>query len=371
MVGSPKARRLLALLAARRGQVVAPEAAGRRAVGRAATRAARAQRRDAGEPAARAARAPTSSRATAAGTGWGRRAWTSTRRRGSSRRPAAGSRQGRPPSAASAAGRALGLLGSGAALVGSRTPTGWTPCATRSGACCAPPGTAPPRPRCAPDAAARRWSSPRLPSRDDRFDETAHRLLMRAYREVGEPARALTTYSELAAALRDELGVEPAPQTRRVHLASSARKREGTTAPASARNGASGVVGRDAELAQLGCGLGGGVPGAPHRRAARGRGRDGQDRGWPTRRRRRRRRPAAGCWSAAATRPSDRCSSSRSSTPSPRRWVRCRPRTLRALAGARARGARRSCCPGSRTTSAARSRDGPARRPSGGGRSRP
>ena len=63
---------------------------------------------------------------------------------------------------------------------------------------------------------------------------------MRAYREVGEPSRALATYRSLAAALRDELGVEPAPQTRRVHLAILREEREGTTAPVSARTGAPG-----------------------------------------------------------------------------------------------------------------------------------
>ena len=44
---------------------------------------------------------------------------------------------------------------------------------------------------------------------DDRFDETAYRLLMRGYREVGEPGRALATYHDLATLLRDELGAEP------------------------------------------------------------------------------------------------------------------------------------------------------------------
>ena len=159
---------------------------------------------------------------------------------------------GAPAVAASAAGRALALLGSGAALVG-EPDADWVNAlrdevrsllrTARHRAAEAALRTG--RGREAVNVATAAVG-------DDRFDETAHRLLMRAYRGVGEPARALTTYGELAAALRDELGVEPAPQTRRVHLAILREEREGTTAAVPARNGASGVVGRDAELAQLG-----------------------------------------------------------------------------------------------------------------------
>ena len=64
----------------------------------------------------------------------------------------------------------------------------------------------------------------------DRFDEAAHRFLMRAYTMVGEPARALEAYESLRAALASELGVDPAPQTRAVHLA-LLREQEPATAP--------------------------------------------------------------------------------------------------------------------------------------------
>ncbi|WP_345411319.1 ATP-binding protein [Actinomycetospora chlora] len=53
----------------------------------------------------------------------------------------------------------------------------------------------------------------------DRFDEPAHRLLMRAHRLAGEPARAVELYHRLRADLADELGVEPDPRTREDHLA--------------------------------------------------------------------------------------------------------------------------------------------------------
>jgi DNA-binding SARP family transcriptional activator/tetratricopeptide (TPR) repeat protein len=53
----------------------------------------------------------------------------------------------------------------------------------------------------------------------DRFDEAAHRFLMRAYGAVGEPSRALAVFDRLRAVLAAELGVDPAPQTRAVHVA--------------------------------------------------------------------------------------------------------------------------------------------------------
>jgi DNA-binding SARP family transcriptional activator/tetratricopeptide (TPR) repeat protein len=53
----------------------------------------------------------------------------------------------------------------------------------------------------------------------DRFDEAGHRFLMDAHRAAGQPSMALAVYERLRAALADELGVDPAPQTRAVHLA--------------------------------------------------------------------------------------------------------------------------------------------------------
>ncbi|MEJ2860162.1 ATP-binding protein [Actinomycetospora flava] len=84
----------------------------------------------------------------------------------------------------------------------------------------------------------------------DRFDETAHRLLMRAHRLAGEPSRAVDLYHRLRAALADELGVEPAPQTRDDYLA-LLQERE-PVAEASARpEPVPHCVGRDAEIAAL------------------------------------------------------------------------------------------------------------------------
>ena len=54
--------------------------------------------------------------------------------------------------------------------------------------------------------------------RDDPFDEAAYRCLMRAQVLVGEPARALLAYERLRGALARELGVDPAPATRELHL---------------------------------------------------------------------------------------------------------------------------------------------------------
>ena len=53
----------------------------------------------------------------------------------------------------------------------------------------------------------------------DRFDETAVRLLLATHQAAGEPARGLACFERLRAALAEELGVEPAPVTRDCHLA--------------------------------------------------------------------------------------------------------------------------------------------------------
>ena len=51
----------------------------------------------------------------------------------------------------------------------------------------------------------------------DPLDEAGSRLLMRAHQLAGEPARGLTEYARLRAALADELGADPAPETATVH----------------------------------------------------------------------------------------------------------------------------------------------------------
>jgi DNA-binding SARP family transcriptional activator len=50
----------------------------------------------------------------------------------------------------------------------------------------------------------------------DPFDEAAVRLQMAAEAAAGEPARAVAAYQRLRVVLADELGVQPAPQTRGV-----------------------------------------------------------------------------------------------------------------------------------------------------------
>ena len=87
----------------------------------------------------------------------------------------------------------------------------------------------------------------------DRFDETAHRLLMRAHQLAGEPSRAVEHYHRLRTELADELGVEPAPRTREEYLALLRDQGTGRDGPApragppSARH----CVGRTDEIARL------------------------------------------------------------------------------------------------------------------------
>ncbi len=86
--------------------------------------------------------------------------------------------------------------------------------------------------------------------RADRLDEAAHRLLMVAHQAAGEPARALTVYERLRAALADELGVDPAPETRDVHLAVLAEAASPTTRLPGPDRGPA-LAGRSAEVAAL------------------------------------------------------------------------------------------------------------------------
>ena len=53
----------------------------------------------------------------------------------------------------------------------------------------------------------------------DTLDEAAHRWYMSAAVAAGEPARALAAYALLRERLAEELGTDPAPQTRQLHLA--------------------------------------------------------------------------------------------------------------------------------------------------------
>jgi DNA-binding SARP family transcriptional activator len=92
----------------------------------------------------------------------------------------------------------------------------------------------------------------------DAFDEAACRVLMRAHAAAGEPARALATYARLQEVLTEELGADPAPATRDLHLA-ILRNPPATVGARPPRGdrcrdrpaGDPGFVGRDAELARL------------------------------------------------------------------------------------------------------------------------
>ncbi len=97
----------------------------------------------------------------------------------------------------------------------------------------------------------------------DRFDEAAARLLLAAHQAAGEPARAVADYQGFRDRLADELGVEPAPRTREAYLAVLREQPVVPTAPptpvtpaARTHRPASGaaaspVVGRTAETARL------------------------------------------------------------------------------------------------------------------------
>jgi DNA-binding SARP family transcriptional activator len=52
----------------------------------------------------------------------------------------------------------------------------------------------------------------------DPASETAHRSLMQAHAELGEVGMALRVFERYRAHLADELGVDPSPQTRELHL---------------------------------------------------------------------------------------------------------------------------------------------------------
>jgi DNA-binding SARP family transcriptional activator len=95
------------------------------------------------------------------------------------------------------------------------------------------------------------------------FDEEAHRALMLAQYQLGEPGAALVTYARLRRALGEELGSEPDPQTETLHLRilrgenidprSNPGGRSATLCrpPSESPLGTPGLVGRAETLAQL------------------------------------------------------------------------------------------------------------------------
>jgi DNA-binding SARP family transcriptional activator/tetratricopeptide (TPR) repeat protein len=155
---------------------------------------------------------------------------------------------GEAAAVAAVAGRVLELLGSGDALPEDRDEDWARPARTQAAdlvrqarhlAAQAALSTA--------DAAAARDLAGAAVAADS-FDETAHRLLMSAQVALGEPARALSTYERLRAALADEFGTDPAPETRAVHL-SILREERRVAVPASAPGPR--LAGRAAEVGRL------------------------------------------------------------------------------------------------------------------------
>ena len=92
----------------------------------------------------------------------------------------------------------------------------------------------------------------------DPFDEAAHRWYMSASVAAGEPAKALAAYEALRQRLGDNLGTDPAPQTRDLHLAVLREQdpgltvgRPGRVAPSGPANDAPTLAGRDDEIGTL------------------------------------------------------------------------------------------------------------------------
>ncbi|MBA3529898.1 MAG: AAA family ATPase [Propionibacteriaceae bacterium] len=90
----------------------------------------------------------------------------------------------------------------------------------------------------------------------DPLDETAWRALMRAHQLAGEPGEALAAYERLRTVLAAELGSDPAPQTRDLHLAvlreqEVASSREHQTGETGPPHLAVTLAGREPEVAIL------------------------------------------------------------------------------------------------------------------------
>ncbi|MEN3356599.1 MAG: hypothetical protein V7637_581 [Mycobacteriales bacterium] len=124
---------------------------------------------------------------------------------------------GQPGLALAAAQRALALLADGVALTDE--PAEW------AGPARAEAADLLRRARHSAAAAALAVGEPAAAARlaellvdTDPLDEPAHRLLMLAHQRGGEPARALTAYARLRDRLADDLGVDPAPDLRALHL---------------------------------------------------------------------------------------------------------------------------------------------------------
>ena len=86
----------------------------------------------------------------------------------------------------------------------------------------------------------------------DPFDEAAGRALMRAHHRAGEPAAALELYEHLRNLLATELGSDPAPETRELHLAVLQERDVTAVLPAGrSRPSVGTLAGREPEIAWL------------------------------------------------------------------------------------------------------------------------
>ena len=87
----------------------------------------------------------------------------------------------------------------------------------------------------------------------DPFDEGACRTVMLAHQRAGRPGSALLAYRSLCESLAEHLGIDPSPATQAMHLAvlRAESTTTGTGAPVVDVPPATGLVGRDAELGRL------------------------------------------------------------------------------------------------------------------------
>lgn len=176
-----------------------------------------------------------------------------------------------PAVALAAAGRACDLLAAGVALADEPYASWADPARDELGELLR-------RARLVAAGAAQATGDPVLATRyavaamaADGLDEAAHRSYMSAAAAAGESAKALLAYARLRERLSDELGADPAPQTRELHLAILREERSTTaddhaavraTAPArvAARHE---PAGRDSELAALRAAWGTAIGGEP------------------------------------------------------------------------------------------------------------
>ncbi len=165
--------------------------------------------------------------------------------------------EGVPSLAETAGTAALELLGSSGVLVG-EPDADWVRRARAEGEVLlreARHATAAAACRVGDPAAARAIAEAAIAA--DRLDEAAYRLLMTAHQLAGEPSRALACYQRLRAELVAELGTDPDPRTRELHLA-ILREHAPPADPGPPPVGRgpthrdrAELVGRDAELARL------------------------------------------------------------------------------------------------------------------------